>query len=77
MKVDSTNLLPVAKRVLTQMGITDYKGVQITYAAKVGKVWNVNFSYNVQADWFARESCFTVDALTGEILGMWKDRVWK
>lgn len=77
MKVESHNLLDIAKNVLIQAGIHEYRDVKLTYASKVGIEWRVNFSYWKGLDFFQTVSSFAVDAETGEIRGIWLDRVWK
>lgn len=77
MKVESHNLIDVAKKALIQMGILDYKDVELTYAFKVGNRWRANFSYYRGADFYKRVSSFLVDAETGEIIGVWTDRIWR
>jgi len=77
MKVESYDLVNVAKNVLIQLGITDYRDVKLTYVLKEGNEWKVNFSYWKGIDFFQSVSSFAVNAQTGEITGMWVDRVWK
>ena len=77
MKVESHDLINIAKNVLIQLGVTDSRDVKLTYAFKDGDIWKVNFSYYKQYDFFQSLSSFAVDAETGEILGIWVDRTWK
>lgn len=76
MKVEFHQLLDVAKNVLIQMGVRDYKEVELTYVLKVGNEWRVNFSYFKGNSIYKTVSCFAVDAETGEIRGIWTTRAW-
>lgn len=74
-KIESGDLLAIAKTALGQMGVrAEVK--EITYAMKEGEVWKVNFKYSESGQWY-RESAFSVHCETGEILGLWKDRLWR
>ena len=77
MKVESQNLLDIAKNVLVQVGIHEYRDINLTYASKTSNEWRVNFSYFKGLDFFQKVSSFAVDAETGEIRGLWLDRTWK
>lgn len=76
MKVESYQLLDIAKNVLIQLGVHDYENVKLTYVMKDGQSWRVNFSYNEKYSSFIKQGCFEVNAVSGEITGMWAYRVW-
>lgn len=70
-------LLVQAKQVLKSLGVTSASNVQLTAVYKVADEWHVNFTFLKSDNIFKTNGCFAVSATSGEINGMWLDRVWK
>lgn len=77
MSVEANQLLDIARRVLNTMGVYDYTDLRLTYAQKLLDQWKANFSFMRPDGIIKSVGCFTVDAETEEITGMWLDREWK
>lgn len=77
MTIQASQLLDIAKNVLIRMGVHGFRDVELTLAKKERKEWLVNFSYKDQLAWYDKHACFAIDVESGEIRGMWLDRVWK
>jgi hypothetical protein len=81
MSVQAQELKRLAEKVLSNLGVTDYSELQLTYALKAEGKWKVSFEYG-HSGGFAKGSIkkigsFSVDVKSGEIEGMWLDRSWK
>ncbi len=77
MTVQGSQLLNIAKNVLTQLGILGSFDVKITLAEQQLDEWLVNFSYKTASDWYDRHGCFKVKIESAEITGMWLDKTWQ
>jgi hypothetical protein len=78
MTVQAEELKRIAQKVLGNLGVIDYYGVQLTYALKTEGKWKVSFEYDSHGRSAIRKiGSFVVDEESGEIEGMWLDRSWK
>jgi hypothetical protein len=79
MSVQAEELKRIAEKVLHILGVTDYSGLQLTYALKTEGKWKVSFEYEYSHSRSAirKIGSFTVDEESEEIEGMWLDRAWK
>lgn len=64
----------VAKHLATALGISNF---DITYAELLEEkgLWDVNVEYETESQ-FRTIIALSVDAKTGEVKGLWKDRSW-
>jgi hypothetical protein len=81
MSVQAQELKRLAEKVLSDLGVTDYSELQLTYALKTEGKWRVSFDYG-HSGGFASSTIrkigsFAVDVKSGEVEGMWLDRSWK
>lgn len=77
MKVEQYQLLDITKSALREMGISDYKDLELTYRLKVNNEWRVNFSFRRGYSGSKEIGCLAVDAETGEIRFVGLDRKWQ
>ncbi|OGN97332.1 MAG: hypothetical protein A2Z77_02655 [Chloroflexi bacterium RBG_13_51_36] len=81
MSVQAQELKRLAEKVLSDLGVTDYSELQLTYALKVEGKWRVSFDYGHRGGFASATTrklgSFAADAKSGEIEGMWLDRSWK
>ena len=77
MTVQGSELLGIARNVLSQMGISAPMDLKITLAEQKLDEWLVNLSYRTGVDWYGKHACFKVNIESGEITGMWLDRTWQ
>ena len=76
MSVQPEDLRGKAERVLNLLGVKGYSRLELTYALKTQGSWRVNFSYEPSDTFYKKLVSFQVNAVSGEIEGMWLDRVW-
>jgi hypothetical protein len=82
MSVEAEQLKRIAEKVLHNSGVTDYFGLQLIYALKTKGKWKVSFAYEPYHHRFSsgiirKIGSFALDEESGEIEGMWLDRLWK
>ena len=77
MPVERKQLISIANTVLNEQGIYGHADLYLTYTAKVGKEWRVNFTYTPSGSWGKSIGCFSVDEQTGTITFSAIDRSWK
>jgi hypothetical protein len=81
MSVQAQELTRLAEKVLSNLGVTDYSELELTYALKVEGKWRVSFDYGHPGGFASatirKIGSFAADAESGEIEGMWLDRSWK
>ena len=80
MPIQPTQLRSKAQQVLNLLGIKyQPDSIELTYVHKSGLegVWQVNFRFRRVGQIVTEAACFSVSISTGEIKGMWTDRLWK
>lgn len=64
----------VARHIQTALGITKFDIIYAELREDLG-TWDVNVEYETESQFHAIIA-LSVDAKTGEIKGLWKDRSW-
>jgi hypothetical protein len=81
MSIQAQELKRLAEKVLSNLGVTDYSELQLTYALRTEGKWRVSFDYGHSGGFaggtIRKIGSFAVDTESGEVEGMWLDRSWK
>lgn len=76
MTVQPEELLEIANRVLKLLNVKGYSKLELMYVMKVQDVWRISFTYEPYSSVIKKAGSFKVNAESGEIEGMWLNRVW-